>query len=68
MYKESENRFAWIWSEYVKELHLDPNLSLRKFCGQVYTDNVCMRKWVSTHGYSVLKLKKEHSAEILTSN
>lgn len=59
MEPEAENRFAWTWSEYVKELRLDRNLTLRKFCERVHTDSRCMQKWASRHGHSVLKVKKE---------
>ncbi|MGL5981335.1 MAG: hypothetical protein ACRCZY_10775 [Phocaeicola sp.] len=59
MEPEAENRFAWTWSEYVKALHLDPNLTLRKFCERVHTDRQCMQKWASRRGHSVLRLKKE---------
>ncbi|MGL5958459.1 MAG: hypothetical protein ACRCZZ_07715 [Phocaeicola sp.] len=59
METEVENRFAWTWSEYVKALHLDPNLTFRKFCERVHTDRQCIQKWASRRGHSVLRLKKE---------
>lgn len=51
------NRYEQTWNRFVKELEINPKITLRTVCKTMHTDYGLMKKWANRIGHSVIKEK-----------